>query len=367
MRVLCLAATFAPWGIGCLGTGTGGGGDGDTDIDADTDVDTDADSDSDGDCPPAGVATQLPLGPPVALASATDLDGDGRMDLLVSSGDGVASFVSSGCGALGAAASVLAGTSITGLTHLGEGMAAAFDDSMTLHALSGADLGAGWSDPVAGLSSPGAVLAAHLDTDGDRDVAAFDATYGNLLRVENTGSGWSVRTQVALPAGISNVAAGDLGGNARDEILFLGGGLVEVVSVADFDFSDVRPLTFDAHAAAAFADFNGDGNGDVMVAAGSGVELWTSDGATNITLVDSTSLGGSVLDVATVDRGSGPEVAALVAGGGVRILDGTFAETGSAETAADASRIFGGDVDGDARDDVVVVTDAGSAWVWRTL
>lgn len=47
----------------------------------------------------------------------------------------------------------------------------------------------------------------------------------------------------------------------------MGGGLIEVVSVADFDFSDVRPLSNAAHGVAAFGDFDRDGKPDVLVSA----------------------------------------------------------------------------------------------------
>jgi hypothetical protein len=161
------------------------------------------------------------------------------------------------------------------------------------------------------------------------------------------------------------VTAGPLGGNARDEILFLGGGFVEVVSVGDFDFSDVRFLGASPTAAAAFADFDGDGDGDAMVGTGSGLERWDGDGTTTIAIGDSVSLSG-VVDVATVDRGDGPSVVALLSGGTLQVVDGALALGDEASSGSSANRVFGGDVDGDGADDVLAVGDDGSAWVWIT-
>ena len=329
-------------------------------------------------CPAAGAPAALPLGTGagVALVDAGDLDGDGRLDLVLApAAGGVAAFLARGCGALVPGATALGAGAVTGLAvadldGAGGADVAALDAGKVLSALGGDALVPLWSATLDALPSAGAVVRAHLDTDADDDVAAFDATNGSLLRVENTGSAWMVRTMVALPPGIAMVRAGDLGGPARDELFFIGAGLVEVVSVADFDFSDVRFLSSAAHAGAAFVDWDQDGDGDALLGAGGAVEPWIGDGATALTTGTALDLGAGVTDVA-------PFGGAATGAGGVAALDAmgrlTLLRRGPAGApeqaaqmpAAAALRVFAGDVDGDATDDVVAVTSAGEAWVWR--
>ncbi|HEV8321710.1 MAG TPA: hypothetical protein VG389_08870 [Myxococcota bacterium] len=340
------------------------------------------------DCPGAGVATAIALlaaGAGADLSAGGDFDGDGRLDLVLAvnaaGGGGVASFLAVGCGGFVPGATALAGATLTGLDAAaldGAGAPAdvvAFAGDRTLYALDGDGLATRWSDTLSALGSAGLALAAHLDaTDTDDDVIAFDATLGSLLRVENTGAGWNVRTMVLLPPGIVKVSVGDVGGGPRDEIFFAGpGGLVEVVSVADFDFSDVRVLNAGAHGAAAVGDLDGDGDGDLAVVADGMLERWNGDGNTGVTYVEATGLPGSFagIDVVALEYDGAPpaEAAVLQSGGSVVVLSaagGTLVSTAQADTAASARRVFAGDVDGDARDDLVVVDATGTAWVWRT-
>ncbi len=354
-------------GIGCgrepRGDDEGDGdADADTDTDADTDADADADADADGDCPAPGEARVYDLGVgSVIEAAGGDLDGDGRADLVVVPSDaGVASFVTSACGEPIASGTALAGVAVTGvavgdLDGAGGLDVAALGDDLELSALGGPALDPLWSDSVADLSSAGVVVALHLDTDPDHDVAVFDAAFANLLRVENDGSGWTVRVQVQLPPGIEAAAAGDLGGNLRDEVLFLGGGLVEVVSVADFDFSDIRPLSGGATQAAAFADFSGDGVGDALVAADRSLELWTADAGGTVSFDTSAELDDVVVDVAANEGGA----VAIVGSSGLVAVDDDLAVADAVDPGPNAVRVVGFG----AR--AIAVTSAGEAIVWR--
>lgn len=352
--------------------GTPSGTDAGPRIDARVDVDAtddDAGPGRDAGMSECGAPSSLDPVTEVTLARVADLDADDRLELIVASpAGGLYTFDLDGCRAslrgMTLESEVLTGLDVGDLDGAGGDDIVVLTDARTLIALSGADLGELWREAALPLSSGGAVLAAHLDTDGDHDVAAFDASNLNLLRVENTGTAWNPRVTVGLPAGIARAVAGDLGGDERDELLFLGGGLVEVVSVADFDFSDVRPRSSSPHGAAAFGDFDGDANGDAMVSSGSRVELWRGDGTTNITMGASVDLGAAITDLATLPVAARPGVAVLV-GGEVQIVSSTGGvdlatrASGTPIGAATGIRIFGGDATGDRRSQPIVVTSDG--------
>ncbi len=326
------------------------------------------------DCPQPGVVSSQALGIPVSLAKGADLDGDGKMELVVAwQNGGVAALAANACGGFELVGEIPA-IQPTGL-DAGSIDGAAGDDvitfegSMMLSAWGGTDLHALWSGELAGLSSAGNVLAVQMDGDGDHDVAAFEPSNGKLLRVENTGSGWTVKVTVSLPPGIKRVAAGDLGSGPRDELLFLGGGLVEVVSVADFDFSDVRPLSSQQSFDAAFGDFNADGSPDAAIATMAGATLWQGDGATKLTSSTVAMLPAKSAALATHDRsGDGsPEIVALGSDGTLRVLANTTLAAGEEMVAgADAFALAIGDVNGDGREDIVAVGSEGNLYVWLT-
>jgi hypothetical protein len=358
---------WAMWAVGCSGA-PGMGADGGADLSADGPGVT---------CPPVDQPSPVALGGAVALAAAGDLDGDGRLDLLVApAAGGVASFRASPCGLLEAKASALPGVQLTGLDS-GQLVGATFDaiafaDDKTLYALAGGDLSTRWKSSSFNLATAGQAVAAHLAADTSRHhVALFDDTHSKVLRVQNTGSGWTVRAELTLPAGIERVQAGELGGSTRDELLFEGGGLVEVVSTADFNYSDVRPLTFAAHAAAAFGDFDGDGQPDAATGAGMDLELWKGDGTATIANAGATTLDAAVADLAAFDRdGDGKlELAALLDGGDVLVARWTgsaWTTLARKPTAAGAIRIFAGPLDGDTHADLIIVDGSGQAFVWRS-
>ncbi len=329
-------------------------------------------------CPARSMATraQLPGITEIALAAAGDFNGDGRTDLAVSfPGGGIATFLASPCGELFAGSRGLEGVVLTGLDVAPLASMTSVDivalrADRQLLALAGTDLHELWSASLTQLTDAGPVVSARLAADGRVHVAAFDASTSALLRVQNTGSGWMVRARVTLPPGIARVRAGDLGGNARDELLFLGGGLVEVVSVADFDFSDVRFLSMSASSAAAFGDFNADTNGDAVIASRTMAVLWTGDGSTRITMRDGYRAAAEIVELVTLDREGDrrPEVGLLDANGDVQILARgatAFAMGETASFGSDVTQLISGDVDGDGHGDLVGLTAGGAAVVWR--
>ncbi len=326
------------------------------------------------DCPQPGLVSSQPFGAPISRAHGADLDGDGQMELVVAwQGGGLAALAANTCGVFELIAEIPA-IQLTGLDTgnidgaVGDDVIT-FEDSMVLSAWGGTDLHALWNGELTGISGAGEVLAVQMDSDGDHDVAAFQPNNGKLLRVENTGSSWNVKVGVTLPNDILRVAAGDLGGGPRDEILFMGGALVQVVSVADFNFSDIRPLSGQDSWDAAFGDFDADGLPDAAVANTSGVTLWHGDGATKLKSAATAKLPMHTATVAAYD-GSGdgsPEVVALDSSGTLRILASTTLQV-SEEVfmGADAFALAVGDVNGDNREDIVAIGSEGLVYLRLT-
>ncbi len=335
---------------------------------------------SGGACAAPGQVTAFVLldGGTVREAFGGDLNADGHLDLVVEGDTGVTAFLASPCGAPGQPITALSGTKLTGIAGAnldGKGGldVAAFDGQFDLHALSGTGLDPLWSSTVKGLTSAGPIIGAQLQVGPLEDVVAFDAKLANLLRVANTGSAWSVKDVVTLPAGISRVEAGNLGGLGRDVILFMGEGLVEVVSTADYNYNtDVRVLLESGDTTAvAFGDFSGDGKPDLAVADGSTVELWKGNGNATVTLGPKLALSNRVVDLTAIDRtGTGPlEIAAVDDEGVISVIDGSSGSLiakGIANTDPRAFRIASGDLDGDGKQDLVVFTADGLAYEWIT-
>jgi hypothetical protein len=319
-------------------------------------------------CSEAGTFTAFPwtLGA-VDAADAGDVNGDGRTDVIVSDGTALATVLATACGGLEAQASVALGTPATSISAAdrGDGTVGVLvlDEDSELTLRTGATLDVAHGSTIEKLESPGLVFSAHLDADPDDDAVVVESGFGSLLRVEDTGSDFVVHTVVTLPPGIERLQAGSLGGNERDELLFLGQGLAEVVSSGDFDFDQFSILSFGVHTAAAFGDIDGDGDGDVAIAADGAIELWVGDGDPThpIVLEGATALGSTPLDVATVDLdGDGQlEIAALSSDGVLDLLggleSGKLVRRTTLAVAKDAFRLFSGDVNGDTRGDLIVV------------
>ena len=373
-----VAAAILVLVAGC--TGSAGGSRGSTGGATDTTTGAGSTTGSAGACASPGLVTAFVLldGGMVREAFGGDLNADGHMDLVIEGDTGVTAFLASSCGAPGRPMTALSGTTLTGVAGAnldGKGGldVATFDGQFDLQALSGDELDPLWSSTMKGLASAGPIIAAQLHVGPLQDIVAFDAKLANLLRVANTGSGWSVKDVVTLPAGISRVEAGNLEGVGRDVILFMGDGLVEVVSTADYNYNtDVRLLLESGDTTAvAFGDFSGDGKPDLAVADGSTVELWKGNGSGTVTLGPKLSLPNRVVDLAAVDRtGTGPlEIAAVDDEGVITVIDGSggsLVASGTASTDSHALRLAAGDLDGDGKQDLVVLTTDGLAYEWIT-
>ena len=114
------------------------------------------------------------------------------------------------------------------------------------------------------------MAVADLNGDGKPDLATtnYDATVSVLL---NKGDGtFPARTHVSLGSVAGHIAAGDLDGNQRPELVLPSeaAGVVSIlVNHGDGTFAD--PLTYAAGSTpeeAAFGDFDGDGLPDIAIA-----------------------------------------------------------------------------------------------------
>jgi len=325
-------------------------------------------------------SASLPGAGGVVAAVGGNLEPSGPLRVVVAlDGSGLRSFTASAAGTFLPAATALPGATVTGLAlarldDTGKRRVVAFTSDRTLFALDGESLKTLWSVALPGMSSAGPVVPGDQDGDGDDDVAVFSGDISQLISVETAAADWTIRDHVRLPTDILGVAAGDLGGNKADEYLFMGvGGLVEAVTIGGFNYVDDRPLSGSPHARAAFADFDGDGKGDVAIASLDQVELWTGDGGTRIALASSVAPGSAELRdlVAVPGAGPRPGVATVDADGRVGLLlvqsDGTMSAGADQFTTSDrALRLVLGNLDpGAASPAIVVVGTDGACRVWR--
>jgi hypothetical protein len=263
-------------------------------------------------------------------------------------------------------------------------------------------------------TAPAAVAAAVADFSGDGspDVAALDASSITIYRGPfSNGADWDTMEKYDAPAGAADIAAGDMDGNGSIDIIVAGDGLTIIdrtsggstsvlssvdlssVQTLDVDGDSIRdifaagkngsvllrgiggaryesPVAFAGDVRHAAADFNGDGDEDIVLAAGSTIDIcdWNSLGS----ILTLTVTGATVTDVVTADvDGDGhSDIVAGLSTGGTTVFYGdgalgftlpSIAATTSAASSLSApgaavDRAAVADLDGDGARDIACAT-----------
>jgi hypothetical protein len=264
-----------------------------------------------------------------------DVNGDGRLDLVVANqaGNSVSIALGNGNGSFQAATSV----------SLGAGLA------------------------------PSSIVAADFDANGTIDLAVTDATGSQVSLLTGNGSGsFTLNGTVALPAGASasDLVAGDFNMDGRLDVAIAnqatGSLTVALGTAGGFAAPVTTPITagFQASSVVA-ADLNGDGkldlafssanagtvavmlgNGDGTFAAATTVTVHAGDALTDLVAADLDADGD--LDLAVLDQTTGQVSILLNAG------NGTFGAATDFGVGADAQAIVAADFNRDGKLDLAV-------------
>lgn len=231
----------------------------------------------------------------IARFVVVDMTGDGALDLLVQAQ------------ALDPTAGVR--TFLAVLTNRGNG---AFDEPS--------------STPLTG--APAAWTVADVDSDGDADIVAADASALGLRVLLNDGRGHLGEPQsLGIDGGIGRLFAGDFDGDGRTDlgkIVDTGDQLAVFRNVGGGAFQALPPVDMGGFANdLVTADVNGDGRTDVVAIVSSGaVEILHADGVT-LTRVATYATGGAAVRVRPGDFDHDGAVDLAVANGG--LAGGTLA------------------------------------------
>ncbi|MFW6050825.1 MAG: FG-GAP-like repeat-containing protein [Myxococcota bacterium] len=212
-----------------------------------------------------------------------------------------------------------------------------------------------------------------LDADGVLDVAAITDTDGTVELVRWLGNGdgtFGEPEVVPIPPTIDAMAAGDLNGDGRADVVLVNGELQQLeVRLSDamgvpgaatpIDHGD---LSF---APPAIADVTGDGLPDLVVGTGMGVDVLLGDGAGGFGAAEPVPLSQMPLqvDVADVDGDGRLDIVTASEGTVEAALGdgaGGFASAGVSDTAG-VFAVAAGDLDGDGAADLVGVGTDGLA------
>lgn len=325
--------------------------------------------------------------------AAGDFDGDGDADLLFGGLDDNWLWRNDGAGHFAAAPTApWRGSVSTALEVLDA------DGDGDRDVLTGADVRLFWNDgagsfhdatderplPDDSLGQQGPVVFGDLDGDGDADALVAAATASSsgtltLLLWRNDGlGGFADQTLACLPrifGGVPALALGDVDGDGDLDVVVGHGGasagrtLRLLRNDGGTSFPDVTrgrlPLVSGNISSIVGADFDGDGDRDLLVAAGSANRLLRNDGTGTFTDDTAASLppqplGSSLAGVADVD-GDGDRDIVLVTQLGLWLNDGTGVFTDVSAThmpwlGLNNTSLALGDVDGDADVDLVVGT-----------
>ncbi|HEX8104778.1 MAG TPA: VCBS repeat-containing protein [Solirubrobacteraceae bacterium] len=220
-----------------------------------------------------------------------------------------------------------------------------------------------------GSGNPTAVVAADLDGDGDRDLAATDQIHDAVVVLRNAGDGTFAFADGSLPVGDApdSMAAGDLNGDAKPDLVTANSASATasvLLATGGGAFAPaVAYTTGEGPRAVALGDTDGDGDLDLAVA---------SQGANSVTVRRNAGNGsfGSPRILPVGSRPLGVTVADLDADGDADVVSADYADStvsvvrslgGSGTFAApltydaDGARaVAAGDLDGDGRADLAV-------------
>jgi large repetitive protein len=350
--------------------------------------------------------------PPIPLAVgsdpvfllATDFDHDGKLDLLAVNyrSDNISLLAGNGNGTFQPQVLLPAGIAPTSIA-VGEFNGDGLTDYAVTNYLSSqvsvymAEPDGTFRAPIelAVGAQPQSVIAADFTGDGHLDLAVADSATGDISVLLGNGDG-TFQPQVVYPAGTypDFLVAADLNNDGRLDLIAadqIGQPFTVLVGLGDGTFVDPATLVTTVHSTPVVADFTGDGAEDVAVLDEAGQVLLRlglpgDPGSFGPAIILNPDPQDAARDLAVVNTPAGPILAALDAlDSGVTLYGlpprstaavvigppspepattlplvkiGGFAVPGTVP-----GRLVSGDLDGNGRDDLVVVT-AGSEQVF---
>ncbi|MCB1489961.1 MAG: VCBS repeat-containing protein, partial [Bauldia sp.] len=310
---------------------------------------------------------------------ASDVDGDGDLDLVTSafSGTGVSVFLGNGDGTFGSATTYTTGLSPHGVAIgdiNGDGIAdvATANTSGSLSFLLGN--GDGTFGTATTLATPGATAVAIVDLnhDGKADLVGSVAgtSIGNVVFLGNGDGTFATGVTYATTFAPHAMALGDFNGDGNVDIASAtDNGTSILLGNGDGSFGTVTLLPGSTQWGIATADFDGDGDLDLaasMINIGA-VFLYLGQGDGTFTYTGSLTAGSWPYDVATGDFNADGKVdLAVTATGSTAVSvflgngDGTFQSAIGATVGIGPYGIMVGDFDGAGGTDIVTANSSGT-------